>query len=71
MKKRTPISLEAAIHVLVENEQAARAAGRKGTDPGHLFWYAYHFVEWISELGYHIDLTGDEFEAISMSDKIA
>jgi hypothetical protein len=71
MERKTPIALEAAIHLLVENEHAARAAGRTGTDPGHLFWYAYHFIEWIAEIGYHIELTGEEFEAPMMSDKIA
>lgn len=70
MERKTAISLDAAIHLLVEYEQAARIAGRKGTDPGHLFWYAWHFVEWISELGFRIELTGDEFEAVSMSDKV-
>lgn len=71
MKKRTPVSLNAAIQLLAVHEQAAHAAGRKGTDPGHLCWYAPHFVEWISELGLHIELTGDEFEAPVMPDKIA
>lgn len=71
MKKQTPISLKAAIHLLVDHEDAAYAAGRKGTEPGHLCWYAPHFVEWISELGYHIELTGDEFEPFSITDKVA
>ena len=72
MEKKTPISLEAAaIHLLVDHEQAARKAGRKGTDPGHLFWYAYNFVDWISRnWAVHIDLAGDEFEPVSMSDKV-
>jgi hypothetical protein len=71
MEKQTAISLEAAIHLLIENEQAARAAGRKGAEPGQMFWYAGHFVEWLSEIGYHVELTGDEFEPLIMSDKVA
>lgn len=70
MEKKTPISLEAAVVLMVQHEQEARAAGRKGTEPGHLVWYAYHFVEWLEELGYHIELTGDEFEPLVMSDQI-
>lgn len=70
MQKQMPISLEAAIHLLTKHEQEASDAGRKGTEPGHLFWYAWHFVEWIESLGYHIELTGDEFEAIGLSDRL-
>lgn len=70
MEKKTPISLEAAIILMVKHEHEARDAGRKGTESGHLVWYAYHFVEWLEGLDYHIELTGDEFEPVVMSDKV-
>lgn len=59
-------------------DDAVRMAGRKHLDatkvghvPGESHWFLSHFVEWISELGFHIELNGDEFEASAMSDKIA
>jgi hypothetical protein len=35
---------------------------RIGNKPEECHWYYQHFVEWISAQGYHIELTGDEFE---------
>jgi hypothetical protein len=34
-------------------------------------WYLKNFVEWISTLGYHIEITGDEFEAAAMPSQFA
>ena len=34
-------------------------------------WFYENFIEWISSQGYHIELTGDEFEAAVMSDKLS
>ena len=62
MKKQTPISLESAIQSLIDHEEGAHRAGRKGMEPGHMFWYGLNFVDWISSVGYHIELTGDDFE---------
>lgn len=70
MKKQKPISLEEAVQLLIQNMQEARAAGRKGTEPGHLCWYLDHFVEWLVSIGYHVELTGDEFEPFVMSDHV-
>lgn len=68
MKKQRPIELESAVQLLMKYEHAARKAGRKGADPGHLCWYQYHFLEWLNGLGYHIELTGDEFESAVISE---
>ncbi len=70
MKIQTPISLDDAIDLMHAHENEARAAGRKGAEPGHLCWFSYNFVEFIANLGYHIELTGDEFEPYSYSDKV-
>lgn len=56
-------------------DDAVRMAGQNffdraiGHGRGQNSWYLQHFVEWISELGFHIELTGDEFESYSVSDK--
>ena len=34
-------------------------------------WLYRNFIPWISGLGYHIELTGDEFEPFLMSDKVS
>jgi hypothetical protein len=62
MQKKNPITLEAAVQSLLDHEVGAMKAVRKGLEPGHAFWYQCNFIEWISSLGYHIELTGDEFE---------
>ena len=62
MKQQKPLSLESAIQSLLDHEEGAMKAGRKGLEPGHALWYQCNFIEWISSLGYHIELTGDEFE---------
>ncbi len=63
MQKQTPIALNEAVSLMVKHEHAASAAGRKGADVGHVFWYSFHFIEWLETIGYHIELTGDEFDA--------
>jgi hypothetical protein len=62
MPKKKPISFELAIERLAEAQSDCFKARRIGHDFGQYHWYASHFVEWISELGYHIELSGDEFE---------
>lgn len=61
----------------IDFDDAVRMAGRNffdkpiGHGHGQNSWYLEHFVEWISELGFHIELTGDEFEPLIMSEKVA
>jgi hypothetical protein len=44
---------------------------RNGFKPGECHWYFDHFVEWVSSLGYQIELAGDEFEPYPVADKVA
>lgn len=71
MPPKQPISFSDAIHLVAEKQIEALKAGRGGPEHGHLSWYTNNFVEWISELGYHIELTGDEFESRAMSAFVA
>lgn len=70
MTPQQPIDLEQASRMAHEKYEEARKNGRFGYAPGECFWYLDHFVEWISCLGYHIELTGDEFEPFVMSSQI-
>lgn len=70
MEKKQSIELLQAAHLAEEKFEEARKEGRFGHKPGECFWYLDHFVEWISGLGYHIELTGDEFEPYQMSSQI-
>ncbi len=65
MEKKTGLSLEKAVFMAEKTSREAFFNGRMGTDPGQSFWYFSNFVDWISSLGYHIDLTGDEFEPVT------
>ncbi len=63
MKKNHPVSLEHAISMMLEKLDLAYDQKRIDHSPGGYHWYFQNFVEWISSEGYHIELTGDEFEA--------
>ena len=62
MPRKKTVSLETALKVMLLRQDEAFAASRFGEGPGQHSWYEKNFVEWISSLGYHIELTGDEFE---------
>lgn len=62
MQKRNPISFEAAINIISDKQSEAFDSGQIGFKFGQYSWYAFNFTEYISSLGYHIELTGDEFE---------
>jgi hypothetical protein len=70
MKLKKPIQFEQAARMAEKKFFAAKRARRLGYAHGQCFWYLEHFVEWISDLGYHIELTGDEFEPYQMSSQI-
>lgn len=42
-------------------------AGEYGNKRGQYHWYTQNFVPWISEQGFHIELTGDEFDLYAMT----
>ena len=70
MAKKTPITFEQAARMAWRKHSEAIDENRFGSEPGQCFWYTESFVQWISELGYHIELSGDEFEPYLMSDKL-
>ena len=71
MKVKTPISFEYAVNLADEESFRASNSGRSGYEPGQSHWYYRNFVKWISEQGYHIELTGDEFETAAMCSYVA
>lgn len=66
MKKKQPISLESAV-TLFSKEWINCVLSRRAEECEVL---DRNFVNWVSEKGYHIELTGDEFEPVAMSDKV-
>ena len=71
MEKKTALGFEQATLMAHEEYKQAFLASRIGSSPGESFWYLNHFVEWISSLGYHIEITGDEFEPYCMSAQLS
>jgi hypothetical protein len=70
MDRKEALDFVQAACLAQEKFQAARQNGHFGHKPGECFWYLEHFVEWIASLGYHIELTGDEFEPYEMSSQL-
>ena len=62
MPKKEPISFENAVRRLSDEQLIAFY----GHDYQRHDWLEENFVNWISEQGYHIEFTGDEFELINM-----
>jgi hypothetical protein len=67
MPKKNPITFADAVRLAGQKQIEAEI----GHEKGQYFWYAAHFVDWISSLGYHIELSGDEFEPYVVSNKVA
>lgn len=65
METKTPISLAVAVQMADTTSREAASNGRLGIEPGQTYWYWSHFIEWISSLGFHIELSGDEFEPVT------
>jgi hypothetical protein len=71
MDFKTPISFEDAANLALKERIRASDAGQIGYEPGQCFWYHRNFVNWISDQGYSIELTGDEFETSLMCGVVA
>lgn len=71
MRPQSPISFEAALNLVKKEFYRVADTGRLGPKPGHSHWYYYNFVQWISDQGYHIELSGDEFETALMCGVVA
>jgi hypothetical protein len=60
MPRKSPIDFELAIKFASDIIRESDI----GHESGQTFWYEKNFVQWISDLGYHIEFTGDEFEPL-------
>src|SRR5262245_15344298 len=61
MEQKKPISYEIAVNLAQDEFVRAGQSGQIGQSPGQSRWYYINFVEFISNQGFHIELTGDEF----------
>ncbi len=67
MERKSPISFEEAIRLASQKWLAEyRALNGDGIE-----WLERNFVKWINSQGYHIEISGDEFEPFIMSDKFS
>jgi hypothetical protein len=64
MEKKNPISFTNAVKC-AHNKWSEKVNAFRGDEAD---WYFDNFVDWISSQGYHIELTGDEFEPFVMSE---
>lgn len=63
MPPKIPISFHAALNLASDARYQAMKSGRSGHQRHESLWHYSHFVDFIAELGFHIELTGDEFES--------
>lgn len=70
MPRKKPISFQDAVNLNGDERHRQIMSGNHGYEPGQAHWLYMNFVKWISDQGYHIELTGDEFEAVALSDKV-
>jgi hypothetical protein len=68
MPRQRPISFEDAINLIEERKEQAFKEKDYGMKPGQYGWYIYNFVQYLSDLGYHIELTGDEIESYPVAE---
>lgn len=71
MPRKQAISFQDAAVLVHRAMHDAISARQFGYQPGQCSWFYHNFVQWISDQGYHIELTGDEFEAYALSDKVS
>lgn len=62
MPLRNPIAFEKAVNLIDMKIKEACKASKIGHNPGEYFWYHKNFVQCISDMGFHIELSGEEFE---------
>ena len=63
MPMKTPLQFDDAVRMAAEKFCGSEIGHNRGEN----LWYIENFVQWISELGFHIELTGNEFEPIVRS----
>jgi hypothetical protein len=64
--KKIPIVFEDAVNLVQREFYRASGSGQIGSEIVQSHWYYRNFVKWISEQGYSLELTGDEFETALM-----
>ena len=65
MPKKQPISFDDATRMLDQKLEECTEASTQYD------WHAINFVTWISSQGFHIELTGDEFEVWSLQKEVS
>jgi hypothetical protein len=71
MEPGTPISFENAVNLAKDAFYRASDAGQIGRKPGQSHWYYINFLKFISDQGFSIELSGDEFETASICSVVA
>lgn len=71
MPPKSAITFDQAITLVSLKMSEAFDLRQLGNEPGHYNWYLNNFTEWISNQGFHIEISGDEFESYALSDKVA
>ena len=61
MPKKKGLSFEDAIRLSSDAQLQAFCDSRVGHNVGECHWLMDNFITWISDQGFHIELTGDEF----------
>lgn len=67
MPKQLAISYEEAVTIVTERFETALVNNQIGGEREQSHWFHRNFVEFISGLGYHIELSGDELFSPSRS----
>jgi hypothetical protein len=70
MPKKSGISFAVAVNMTCDAFHQACNNRKSGQEPGHGAWFHRNFVRYISEKGFHIELTGDEFEVLTLSSRV-
>lgn len=70
MQEQIPILFEDAIKLVCKEADKAFRAMKIGDSLGDYDWYINHFVEYIASLGFHIELTGEEFDLFEALDHV-
>ncbi len=67
MEKKVPLLFHTALNLASDAQHAAAELGRSGHEPHQSYWHFSHFLDFISDQGFHIELNGDEFESPAFS----
>lgn len=63
MDRKKPISLHQALNMASDAHIKAVHENRFGHKKGQSGWHFSHLIDFISEQGFHIELSGDEFDS--------